>query len=146
MPGMGALLRLTGASVDPARRGHIKQALVNIVHPAEDLVGYVDGEALEIHLRLMTDAGKPFALRDYQRDAADVFYARGAAHGGSGVVVLPCGAGKTIVGMATMEETQCNTLILTPGAVAVRQWIMAIFLLLFHPGCYQFSMCDHSLQ
>ncbi len=109
--------------VDPARRGHIKQALVNIGYPVEDLVGYVDGEALEIHLRLLTSVGTPFALRDYQRDAADVFYARGAAHGGSGVVVLPCGAGKTMVGMAAMEETQCNTLILTPSTVAVRQWI-----------------------
>jgi DNA excision repair protein ERCC-3 len=109
--------------VDPARRGHIKQALVNIGYPAEDLIGYVDGEALEIHLRSLTSQGRPFALRDYQREAADLFYARGAAHGGSGVVVLPCGAGKTMVGMAVMEEMQCNTLILTPNTVAVRQWI-----------------------
>jgi len=109
--------------MDPARRGHIKQALVNIGYPAEDLVGYVDGEALEIHLRLMTAGGKPFVLRDYQREAADIFYAGGAAHGGSGVVVLPCGAGKTMVGMAVMEQMQCNTLILSPNTVAVRQWI-----------------------
>jgi DNA excision repair protein ERCC-3 len=109
--------------MDSARRGHIKQALVNIGYPAEDLVGYVDGEALEIHLRLMTAGGKPFALRDYQREAADVFYAGGAAHGGSGVVVLPCGAGKTMVGMAVIEQMQCNTLILSPNTVAVRQWI-----------------------
>jgi DNA excision repair protein ERCC-3 len=109
--------------VDPSRRGHIKQALVNIGYPAEDLVGYVDGEALEIYLRQVTGQGKPFALRNYQREAADLFYARGAAHGGSGVVVLPCGAGKTMVGMAVMEEMQCNTLILTPNTVAVRQWI-----------------------
>ena len=109
--------------VDPARRGHIKQALVNIGYPAEDLVGYVDGEALEIHLRQITIQDKPFALRDYQREAADLFYASGAAHGGSGVIVLPCGAGKTMVGMAVMEEIQCNTLILTPNTVAVRQWI-----------------------
>ncbi len=109
--------------VDGARRGHIKQALVNIGYPAEDLIGYVDGEALAINLQLMTSGGKPFALRDYQRDAADVFYAGGAAHGGSGVVVLPCGAGKTMVGMAAMEQMQCNTLILSPNTVAVRQWI-----------------------
>ena len=109
--------------VDPARRGHIKQALVNIGYPAEDLAGYVDGEALEIRLRLMTIGGKPFALRRYQREAADIFYAGGAAHGGSGVVVLPCGAGKTMVGMAVMEQLQCSTLILTPHTVAVRQWI-----------------------
>ena len=109
--------------VDGAMRGHIKHALVNIGYPAEDLIGYVDGEALAIHLRLMTSAAKPFALRDYQRDAAAVFYAGGAAHGGSGVVVLPCGAGKTMVGMAAMDQMQCNTLILSPNTVAVRQWI-----------------------
>ncbi|HEY73707.1 MAG: helicase [Anaerolineaceae bacterium 4572_32.2] len=109
--------------IDGAMRGHIKHALVNIGYPAEDLIGYVDGEALAIHLRLMTSAAKPFALRDYQQDAADVFYAGGAAHGGSGVIVLPCGAGKTMVGMAAMEQMQCNTLILSPNTVAVRQWI-----------------------
>ena len=109
--------------VDPARRGHIKQALVNIGYPAEDLAGYVDGEALEVHLRLMTVGGNPFALRDYQQEAAEIFYAGGAAHGGSGVIVLPCGAGKTMVGMAAIKQMQCNTLILTPNTVAVRQWI-----------------------
>lgn len=109
--------------VDPARRGHIKQALVNIGYPAEDLAGYVDGEVLEVHLRLMTTGGNPFTLRDYQQEAAEIFYAGGAAHGGSGVIVLPCGAGKTMVGMAAIEQMQCNTLILTPNTVAVRQWI-----------------------
>ncbi len=109
--------------VEAARRGHVKQALVQIGYPAEDLAGYVDGEHLEIHLRPFTEAGKPFALRDYQQDAAEIFYAGGAAHGGSGVVVLPCGAGKTMVGMAVMDEMQCNTLILSPNTVAVRQWI-----------------------
>ena len=109
--------------VDPARRGHIKQALVNIGYPAEDLAGYIDGEALEVQLRLMTVGGNPFVLRDYQQEAAEIFYAGGAAQGGSGVIVLPCGAGKTMVGMAAMEQMQCNTLILTPNTVAVRQWI-----------------------
>ena len=109
--------------VNAAMRGHIKQALVNIGYPAEDLAGYVDGEALTINLRLMSQGGKPFSLRGYQQEAADIFYAGGAAHGGSGVVVLPCGAGKTMVGMAAMAEMQCNTLILTPNTVSVRQWI-----------------------
>jgi DNA excision repair protein ERCC-3 len=109
--------------VEPARRGHIKQVLVNIGYPAEDLAGYVDGEALKLDLRLLTVGGKPFALRDYQREAGDIFYAGGAAHGGSGVIVLPCGAGKTMVGMGVMAEMQCNTLILSPNTVAVRQWI-----------------------
>ena len=109
--------------MDAARRGHIKQALVNIGYPAEDLAGYVEGEPLEFHLRPMTASGKPFALRDYQREAAEIFYAGGAAHGGSGVIVLPCGAGKTMVGMAVMEMMQSSTLILTTNTVAVRQWI-----------------------
>ncbi len=109
--------------MDPARRGHIKQALVNIGYPAEDLAGYVDGDPLEIRLRPTTLGDKPFVLRGYQREAADIFYAGGAAHGGSGVIVLPCGAGKTMVGMAAMEQMQCSTLILSPNTVAVRQWI-----------------------
>src|SRR5512136_657380 len=73
--------------VDFARRGHIKQALVNIGYPAEDLAGYVDGEHLPLALRLMTLGNKPFALRHYQQEAGQVFYAGGAAHGGSGVIV-----------------------------------------------------------
>jgi DNA excision repair protein ERCC-3 len=109
--------------LNPAMRGHIKQALVNIGYPAEDLAGYVQGEALGLHLRMTTTSDKPFSLRRYQEEAADVFYAHGAAHGGSGVVVLPCGAGKTMVGMAVMAEMQCSTLILSPNTVAVRQWI-----------------------
>jgi len=109
--------------MDAARRGHIKHALVRIGYPAEDLIGYMDGEALEFRLRMMSGGGRPFALRDYQREAADIFYAGGASRGGSGVVVLPCGAGKTMVGMAVMDEMQCNTLILSPNTVAVRQWV-----------------------
>ncbi|MCB0009703.1 MAG: DEAD/DEAH box helicase, partial [Anaerolineales bacterium] len=109
--------------VDPARRGHIKQALVNIGYPAEDLAGYVTGDAVNFELCPTTSAGAEFALRDYQREAGDVFYAGGAAHGGSGVIVLPCGAGKTIVGLSVMREMQCSTLILTPNTVSVRQWI-----------------------
>jgi len=109
--------------VNPARRGHIKQALTLIGYPAEDLAGYVSGAPLRFSLRSITRSGQPFTLRRYQQEAVDIFYAGGAAHGGSGVVVLPCGAGKTMVGMGVMEKLQCNTLILTPHTVAVRQWI-----------------------
>jgi DNA excision repair protein ERCC-3 len=109
--------------VDPAQRGHVKQALVNIGYPAEDLAGYVDGEALTIQLSPTLNNGQPFVMRRYQQEAAHVFYAGGHARGGSGVIVLPCGAGKTVVGIAAMAQTRCNTLILTPNAVAVRQWI-----------------------
>jgi DNA excision repair protein ERCC-3 len=123
IPYIEASLDATTLRVDAARRGHIKQELVKIGYPAEDLAGYVDGEALTFQLRSFTESGERFQLRDYQREAAEVFYAGGAAHGGSGVVVLPCGAGKTMIGMAVMEQMQCNTLILSPNTVAVRQWI-----------------------
>ncbi|MCA9971503.1 MAG: helicase-associated domain-containing protein, partial [Anaerolineales bacterium] len=109
--------------IDPARRGHVKQVLVGIGFPAADLAGYIQGETLTFALQPVLGNGKPFTLREYQQHAADVFYAGGAAHGGSGVIVLPCGAGKTIVGIAVMHEMQCNTLILTPNTVSVRQWI-----------------------
>ena len=109
--------------VDAARRGHIKQALVNLGYPTEDLAGYIDGETLTFLLRQTTRSDQPFTLRHYQLEAGDIFYAGGAARGGSGVIVLPCGAGKTIVGLSVMNQMQCNTLILTPNTVSVRQWI-----------------------
>src|SRR5579884_2146699 len=116
-----------GLLVDPARRGHIKQALVQFGYPAEDLAGYVSGTPLEIGLRdTSTTTGAPFHLRDYQRQAVDVFYAAGSSRGGSGVIVMPCGAGKTVVGLGVLAELQSQTLILTPSIVAARQWIREI--------------------
>lgn len=109
--------------VRPGMRGPVKQALVKIGYPVEDLAGYVDGEHLPIRLRKVTAAGKPFAVRAYQQEAVEVFHAGGAARGGSGCIVLPCGAGKTIVGMTAMRALQTCTLILAPNTVAVRQWI-----------------------
>jgi len=109
--------------VQPGLRGHVKQALVKIGYPVEDLAGYVDGEHLPIALRDITLSGIPFTVRAYQRESVDVFHAGGARQGGSGCIVLPCGAGKTIVGMAAMEALQSSTLILSPNTVAVRQWI-----------------------
>ena len=109
--------------VAPSDRGRIKQALVQIGYPAEDLAGYVEGSPLPIGLLGLTHGGVPFSLRHYQAEAADVFHAAGSARGGSGVVVLPCGAGKTMVGMGIMARLQCATLILTPSTIAVRQWI-----------------------
>jgi DNA excision repair protein ERCC-3 len=109
--------------IDPAARGEIKQALVKIGFPAEDLAGYTEGEALVFSLRPVTMAGLPFALRSYQRSAADAFHAAGGVHGGSGVITLPCGAGKTMVGMACMAALQSSTLILTTSVTAVRQWM-----------------------
>lgn len=112
--------------VDASRRGHIKQALIHLGFPAEDLAGYTDGSPLPLQLRSETQTGKDFAPRAYQSAAAAAFYAGGAPSGGSGVVVLPCGAGKTIVGLATMADIQRATLILTPNTIAVRQWISEI--------------------
>jgi DNA excision repair protein ERCC-3 len=110
--------------IDPALRGHIKKALVDIGFPAEDLAGYVEGAGLPLHLlEAMRRSGQSFALRHYQQDAVEIFHAQGTARGGSGVVVLPCGAGKTLVGMGVMEKLQTNTLILTTNTVAVRQWL-----------------------
>ena len=112
--------------VDASRRGHIKQALIHIGFPAEDLAGYTDGSPLPMQLRNPTLHGEEFSPRAYQYAAAAAFYAGGAPSGGSGVVVLPCGAGKTIVGLAAMADIQRATLILSPNTIAVRQWINEI--------------------
>ena len=104
------------------RRGHIKQALIRIGYPVEDLAGYVEGAPLAMALRETTLEGHPLAVRAYQREAADIFYAGGAARGGSGVVVLPCGAGKTLVGAVCMAACTTHTLILCTNITAVRQW------------------------
>ena len=109
--------------IAPAARGEIKQALVKIGFPAEDVAGYTVGEALSFSLRDTTLGGEPFGLRPYQQDAADAFHASGSDRGGSGVIALPCGAGKTIVGMACMAALQSSTLILTTSVTAVRQWM-----------------------
>jgi DNA excision repair protein ERCC-3 len=112
----------TTLQIDPAQRGQIKLALIRFGFPAEDLAGYVQGARMPIRLLDYMRSGGRFVLRHYQQDAADVFYAGGKEYGGSGVVVLPCGAGKTMVGMAAIAKMQCATLILTPSTVAARQW------------------------
>ncbi len=112
----------TSFLVEQAHRGVMKQALIAVGYPAEDLAGYTEGAALPIHLRELNRSGLPFKVRDYQRDAADIFYAGGDVRGGSGVIVLPCGAGKTIVGIAAMALLQRSTLVLTTSITAVKQW------------------------
>jgi DNA excision repair protein ERCC-3 len=110
-------------AVDPANRGVLKQALISIGYPAEDLAGYTEGADLPMKLReTMATSGEPFIVRDYQRDSASVFHAGGDVRGGSGVIVLPCGAGKTIVGIVAMTLLQKNTLVLTTSITAVKQW------------------------
>jgi DNA excision repair protein ERCC-3 len=110
------------ALVPAIERGRLKQALIRIGWPAEDLAGYVQGDTLTIELRHATREGEPFELRPYQSDAADTFWAGGTAQGGSGVLVLPCGAGKTVIGMAAMSHAQSKTLILVTNITAARQW------------------------
>lgn len=109
-------------AINPDMRGHIKHALLKVGYPVEDLAGYIEGAFLDIELRDTTTKGSPFGLRKYQKEAVDIFYAGGSSSGGSGVIVFPCGAGKTIVGMGTMEKLKCQTLILTTNITAVRQW------------------------
>ncbi|ROP30645.1 DNA excision repair protein ERCC-3 [Couchioplanes caeruleus] len=98
--------------VHASERGRLKQALLKLGWPAEDLAGYVDGEAHPIEL-----AEDGWTLRSYQQEAVEGFWA-----GGSGVVVLPCGAGKTLVGAAAMATAKATTLILVTNTVAGRQW------------------------
>lgn len=114
------------ATLFPHTRGMVKMALTNIGFPAEDLAGYVEGAPLDISLRDTMLTGPSLRLRDYQVDAAQVFHAGGSEKGGSGVIVLPCGAGKTLVGLATMAKCRCHTLILTTNVTAARQWIREI--------------------
>ena len=109
---LGARIDETTVVVHPSERGALKQALLKVGWPAEDHAGYVDGEAHPISLRQ-----DDWQLRPYQAEAVDGF-----RHGGSGVVVLPCGAGKTLVGAAAMASMQRTTLILVTSTVSARQW------------------------
>lgn len=104
-------------------RGIVKQELIKLGYPVQDIAGYTEGEPCTLQLRHQTSSGKAFSLRSYQQDAVDTFYAGGSALGGSGVLVLPCGAGKTVVGLGAIEKLQTATLILTTNATSVRQWI-----------------------
>jgi DNA excision repair protein ERCC-3 len=110
--------------IDAIYRGQIKNALIKIGYPVEDLVGYVPGDPLPIKLRDKTaSTGEKFFLRHYQYDASEAFYVSGSESGGSGVVVMPCGAGKTIVGIDIISKICQETLIIGSSTVGVRQWI-----------------------
>ena len=111
-PLLGARIDKETVAVHPSQRGAIKQHLLRLGWPAEDFAGYVDGQAHPIDLNQ-----EGWSIRQYQEHAAEGFW-----HGGSGVVVLPCGAGKTIVGAAAMSHAKATTLILVTNTVAARQW------------------------
>lgn len=106
--------------VHPRSRGEIKRALLAVGRPVQDLVGYEDGDALDMRLREVLPDGTRWSLRDYQIQAIDRFTE--GPHAGSGVVVLPCGAGKTLVGIGAMVRLGMRTLILCSGNTALRQW------------------------
>ena len=111
-PLLGVRIDPETIAVHPSQRGAIKQSLLRLGWPAEDFAGYVDGQAHEISLKQ-----NDWKIRPYQELAAEGFW-----HGGSGVVVLPCGAGKTIVGAAAMAHAKATTLILVTNTIAARQW------------------------
>jgi len=111
-PLLGERLDDSTVVVHPSERGHLKQQLLKVGWPAEDFAGYVDGEAHPIAL-----AEDGWTLRPYQEQAVNGFW-----HGGSGVVVLPCGAGKTLVGAGAMAQAKATTLILVTNTVSARQW------------------------
>ena len=111
-PLLGTRIDKETVAVHPSQRGSIKQHLLRLGWPAEDFAGYVDGQAHPIDL-----VQEGWKIRQYQEHAAEGFW-----HGGSGVVVLPCGAGKTIVGAAAMAHAKATTLILVTNTVAARQW------------------------
>jgi DNA excision repair protein ERCC-3 len=98
--------------IQPWARGQVKQELLKLGWPAEDFAGYTEGTPHEISMQQ-----GDWKVRDYQNQAVEKFWA-----GGSGVVVLPCGAGKTIVGAAAMAVAKTNTLILVTNTVSARQW------------------------
>jgi DNA excision repair protein ERCC-3 len=116
----------TTIKIDPSKRGHIKKALTEIGFPAQDLAGYLMGDFLQLDLLSVSKKGMPFSLRDYQVDSIHAFYDEGSTYGGCGTIVLPCGAGKTLVGIGALTQLKCNTLIITTGITAARQWITEI--------------------
>lgn len=112
-----------GVYLQTGMRGEAKLQLIRLGHPVQDMAGYKPGDPLSFQVReAMLRSGKPFQLRDYQQAAADVFHAGGGPEGGAGVLVLPCGAGKTIIGIACMVRLQTHTLVLTTNVTAVKQW------------------------
>ena len=111
-PMLGERIDQDTVLVHPSQRGHLKQALLKVGWPADDEAGYVDGKAHHIELDTTN-----WHLRSYQEQAVEGFWA-----GGSGVVVLPCGAGKTLVGAAAMAKAGATTLILVTNTVSGRQW------------------------
>lgn len=111
-----------GYRVAPEHRGLLKQALAKTGWPVDDQAGYTPGLPLALAMRTRTPQGEAFELREYQRAAVQSFWGDGRVDRGNGVVVLPCGAGKTLVGIGAMDKAQAHTLILTTSLAALHQW------------------------
>ena len=110
--------------IDGGMRGIFKQRMLQENWPVEDNAGFAEGDPLPMTLRgEMKSNGKPFAPRYYQQEAVERWFDEGRPAGGHGVVVLPCGAGKTIVSMLAMATVQQHTLILCNNQTAVDQWV-----------------------
>jgi DNA excision repair protein ERCC-3 len=108
-----------GVEIAPFARGTIKQELIRLGYPVQDIAGYTDGAPLDVNLTNTE-------LRDYQQSAVEAFHCNGSVYGGNGVLVLPCGAGKTVIGIAAMEKIGMETLVLTTNVTSVRQWMKEI--------------------
>lgn len=108
--------------VKAEQRGELKQECIKLGYPIKDEAGYRQGAPLSFSLRDVVPDGAPFVLRDYQVEAVNAFYREGSVHGGQGVLVLPCGAGKTIIGIGCIHKLQSATLILTTNTSSVKQW------------------------
>ena len=119
---LGARVSAVRAAVDPLYRGVLKQALAKAGWPLDDRAGFQPGAALPMALRPLDTLGQPFGLRPYQEAAVQAFWGGGRASAGSGVIVLPCGAGKTMVGLGVMSQAETHTLILTTSVAALHQW------------------------
>ncbi|MDP2841510.1 MAG: helicase-associated domain-containing protein, partial [Candidatus Methanoperedens sp.] len=113
---------LPGLFIPQGMRGDLKHALIKVGYPVKDLCGYLEGERFDLTLRSIDLEGNSFNLRDYQKEAVDVFYCAGQKTGGSGVIVLPCGSGKTIIGIGTIAAISNQTLIIATNNVSVAQW------------------------
>ena len=116
---LGARMGPTTYAIDPLARGDVKWALVKMGYPVEDRAGFGTAEPLALRVR----DGEGFEVRDYQRAAVDAFAPRETAHAGQGVVVLPCGAGKTLVGVLAAERVGASVLVLVTSDAAVDQWV-----------------------
>jgi DNA excision repair protein ERCC-3 len=115
-----------GWRIPAGQRGIFKQRMLLENWPVADTAGFIDGDPLTVTLREQTRGGQPFGLRNYQREAVDRWFLEGSPAGGHGVVVLPCGAGKTVVALHAMERAATHTLVLCNNQSAVTQWIREI--------------------